>query len=80
MGTPEILAMVPPEGVDPGAVHKISMALKHQSPLQRAMVLQDIANKNIDMHRALMEQFNPMQPVIERPLPEQLPPRRAGYS
>ena len=70
--------MVPPEGVDPQAVFQIAQGMKQQNPLQRAMLLQNIFQRNPAMHEAVRMEFNPMSPVIDQPMPEQLPPRRQG--
>ena len=74
----DMLAMTPMSGVDPNAVFQIVEGMKFQNPLQRAMTLQNIFQKNPDMHEAIRLEFNPMSPTIDQPLPEQLPPRRAG--
>jgi len=78
MSDNEILDMVPNSGVDPSAVHKLSQQLKNESPMRRAMILQSVSQKNPEMHEALSRLSNPLYDSINRPMPEQLPPRRDG--
>ena len=74
----ELVAQVPPEGVDPMVLNKIVNAMRTESPMRRATFLQQIAQVNFEMHRAIMAAMNPMSQQTDRPLPEQLPPRRDG--
>jgi hypothetical protein len=77
-GPAEIMALVPPSGVDPQAIFQVSERMKRLTPFDRSALIMQIAGVNPQFQQALLQSANPTPASDQLPLPEQRPPRRRG--